>query len=208
MKVYAISGLGADKSVFQFLKLKFELIHIEWLDNLPNETIENYSKRLSEIIDKDSEFTIIGLSFGGLIAVEISKILKPKKTILISSAKTKFEIPLIYRIIGKTRILNFLPVFFLKKSNIFIEYLFGTKKKQILASAIEKGNTKFSKWAVIQLVNWQNTTSINCIKISGEKDLLIPAIKNDDFIIKNAKHLMIVDKANELSTILNDIVDY
>ena len=87
MKVYGISGLGADKRVFEKLTLDLELIPIDWITPYKNERIEDYAKRLSKKIDKKEEFIIIGVSFGGLIATEISKILKSKLTILISSAE-------------------------------------------------------------------------------------------------------------------------
>ena len=39
MKLYAISGLGADKRVFQYLDLDYELIHIDWIPPLKGERI-------------------------------------------------------------------------------------------------------------------------------------------------------------------------
>lgn len=63
MTVYAISGLGADKSVFKYLNLNFNLVHINWIDNYKNESIENYSLRLAKTINTKEKFAIIGLSF-------------------------------------------------------------------------------------------------------------------------------------------------
>ena len=131
MKVYAISGLGADKRVFDYLNLNFDLIHLDWIKNLPNESLENYALRISKSIDSSQDFILIGLSFGGLVAVEISKILKPKKVILISSVATKTELPYFYRLFGKTKIINIIPLVFLEKSNVLLTYLFGTKKKKL-----------------------------------------------------------------------------
>ncbi len=205
MKVYAISGLGADKRVFDFLELNFHLIHIDWIQNKPKESIENYALRLSKKIDSSEEFMLIGLSFGGLIATEISKILKTKKLILISSVSVKSEIPLLYRLLGKTRIMNIIPVFFLEKSNMLLTYMFGTNKKQLLTDIIEDSSAQFSKWCIIELMNWKNTVAPkNIFKINGEKDKLLPS-KNSHVIIKNGGHLMIVDKADELSKILNQL---
>lgn len=39
MKIYGISGLGADKRVFQFLTLNYEFISIDWITPNKNETI-------------------------------------------------------------------------------------------------------------------------------------------------------------------------
>ena len=92
--IYIISGLGADKRMFQNFSFEgFEVVHIDWILPLDNETLQNYALRISENIS-DENSILIGLSFGGILSVEISKIKKFKKVFLLSSAKTKFEIPL------------------------------------------------------------------------------------------------------------------
>jgi hypothetical protein len=55
MNVYFISGLGADKRVFQNLNIdpKFNVINIEWIDPKRKETIEDYAGRLISQIDTD-----------------------------------------------------------------------------------------------------------------------------------------------------------
>ena len=83
MKIFAISGLGADKRVFKYLILEHDLIPIEWIKPKEKEPIIEYSKRLIKEygIGNEQEFGILGVSFGGLIATEISKLTKPKFTI-------------------------------------------------------------------------------------------------------------------------------
>ena len=81
---------------------------MEWIDPFPNETIEAYAKRLSEGIDQNQPFVLIGLSFGGMVAVEIAKITLPVCTIQISSVDHRDELPKLYRFIGKTGITRLL----------------------------------------------------------------------------------------------------
>ena len=203
MKIYAISGLGADERVFKFLDLNYKIIPLNWVDNYKNESIESYSKRLAEKIDTEEEFAILGLSFGGLIATEMNKFLNPKTTILISSIETKNELPLIYKVGGKLNFTKLIPDNLLTKSNQFVEFLFGTKKKKLLNNIITESNPIFSKWALNALLTWQNTTRIkNVLKISGSKDKLFPPSKNA-IIIEKGTHFMIVDKAQEVSKLIN-----
>lgn len=204
MKIYAISGLGADERVFKFLDLNYKIIPLNWVDNYKNESIESYSKRLAEKIDTEEEFAILGLSFGGLIATEMNKFLNPKTTILISSIETKNELPLIYKVGGKLNFTKLIPDNLLTKSNQFVEFLFGTKKKKLLNNIITESNPIFSKWALNALLTWQNTTRIkNVLKISGSKDKLFPPSKNA-LIIEKGTHFMIVDKAQEVSKLINN----
>ncbi len=103
-RLYILSGLGADEQVFQRLDFSgFATTFIKWKTPHENESIEQYAKRLLDQITTIKP-TIIGLSFGGIIAIEIAKQIETEKVILISSAKTKFEIPFYFRFIGLLRI--------------------------------------------------------------------------------------------------------
>jgi esterase/lipase len=205
LKIYGISGLGADKRVFNFLKIDCEFIPIDWIKPIKNESIENYSKRLSKVIETDSDFGILGVSFGGLIAVEISKFLNPKLTILISSAETKNELRAIYKLFGKTNIIKLIPNQLFNPPRIAAHYLFGADNKKLLNEILDDTDLQFAKWAVSKLITWKNQKQITPIlKISGTKDKLItPSSDKKTILIEGGKHFMIVDKANEISKIIN-----
>ena len=206
MKLYGISGLGADKRVFKYLTLDCELIPIEWIEPSKEETIEDYSIRFSRVINTNEKFGIIGVSFGGLIAVELSKRLKPQLTILISSAETKKELRTIYQIIGKSKLLKFIPQIFFDPPRIVATWLFGAKKKKLLKQILDDTDLKFAKWAVNELVNWRNEEILSnrILKIGGTNDKLIPP-KKDEYqkLIDKGEHFMIVDRADEISQIIN-----
>jgi len=148
MKIYAISGLGADERVFDFLKLNCNLIPIDWITPKKNEPIEKYAIRLAEVINQNEPFGLLGVSFGGLIATEISKKLNPKITILISSAETKNELRNIYSLFGKTNIVNLIPqkLFNLPKGIAY--FLFGANKKELLKNILDATDLSFTKWAI------------------------------------------------------------
>ena len=207
MKLYGISGLGADKRVFEYLDLDCKLIPIEWIEPLKNETIESYSIRISKSINREEDFGIMGVSFGGLVAVEISKRLNPKLTILISSAETRLELRLIYRIIGKTKILKLIPQFLFDPPRIIAYWIFGAVNKKLLNQILNDTDLYFAKWAVNQLTNWSNIERLSnpVLKIGGTHDKLIPPNKNQR-LIEKGEHFMIVDRADEISQIINEII--
>jgi hypothetical protein len=209
MILYAISGLGADERVFSYLSLNHELKPVKWMIPQVNETLEEYSLRLSMQIDEKEKFGIIGVSFGGLIAVELSKILHPELTFLISSAETKMELRKVYRILGKIKILQYMPERFFNVPRRISEVMFGAKNKDLLNQIIEETNLKFTKWAVTKLAEWKNSERIeNCLKISGENDKLMPATKDlKTVLVKGGQHFMIVDNADEISRIINKTIE-
>ena len=206
MKIFAISGLGADKRVFKYLKLNSQIVVIDWISPLKNENIENYAKRLikNTIINKND--CVLGVSFGGLVAVEISKIVKPKCTILISSTEIKTDLRFTYRLFGKTQIMKLIPKKVLNPPKIIANYIFGAENKELLHQILNDTDLDFAKWAINELICWKNIQTIeNCLKINGDKDKLIPCKQNkNSMIVKNGKHFMIVDKSEEISNIINN----
>jgi len=79
LTIYGIGGLGADKRVFNDLNLNYNFIPIDWIAPFKNENISDYANRLSQCINQKEAYIILGVSFGGLIATEISIIFfRPK----------------------------------------------------------------------------------------------------------------------------------
>ena len=128
-KVYFISGLGADERVFQYLNLEgIEPVFIQWLEPLSNEKIENYAARMSAFITTPRPL-IVGLSFGGMITIEIAKSIDYQQIILISSAKNRYDLPLLYRLSGRFNLHKILPIHFVKNIKILRYFTFGIKTK-------------------------------------------------------------------------------
>lgn len=205
MIIYAISGLGADYRVFQFLHLDCQIEYINWIEPLPNESLSAYSLRLSNQINTNSEFGLMGVSFGGLVATEISKVLNPKLTILISSAETMNELGPFIPFIGRLNLLRFIPSVFFDLPRPIAPYLFGTNEKKLLNSILNDSDNNFTKWALSQLTKWSNTKKIpNCLKICGTEDKLIPpSLDSNTVLINGGAHIMVVDKANQISGEIN-----
>ncbi len=203
-KIFAISGLGADKRIFKYLNLNADISAIDWIKTKKNEKLQTYAKRLIDEYKIHSNSCILGVSFGGLIAIEMSKLLNPKLTILISSIEKKDLYKINFFI---KKILKLTPLFFFKPPKLIANYFFGAKNKKLLFEILKDTNLDFAKWAINEFLNWKNMENINnCLKIHGNKDRIIALKKNKrkTFIINGGGHFMIVDKAKEISKIIND----
>ncbi|KAA3637909.1 MAG: alpha/beta hydrolase [Bacteroidetes bacterium] len=207
MKIYAFSGLGVDERVFQFLQLDHELIHIEWLPPTQRETLPEYAKRLSKSINTREPFGLLGVSFGGMIAIEVAKKLNPHFTVLISSAARASELPPIVRFIRITKLYKFIPFGLVKVFPFPVVWLFSTRNKSMLKQIIQETDFVFLKWAFGSIVHWKNEeVPENCYTIHGTKDRLIPLRGKADFPVIQGGHFMIVDKADEISQIIKNEV--
>ncbi len=210
MNLYFISGLGADERIFGKLKLPdhFTIYHIYWVPVSGNEPIENYCSGLIDQIDQSSAFTLIGVSFGGIIAIELSRILKPLQTIIISSFCFKQEVSSVYIFMSKFR-LHRLPTKFLLEPNKFIFWLFGAKnseEKELLGNILKDTDRNFFKWAINQLFAWDNSWKPEgLIHIHGKSDKILPYKKIMNAIpVDEGEHLMVYSKAEIVSQILQD----
>jgi len=144
--IYILSGLGVDKRVFNLIDFGENRIeYIDWLMPVFNESIENYAKRISSAV-KDKEPILIGLSFGGIIATEIAKIIRTKHVIYVSSAKSYDELPFYYRLIGKLKLHQIIPTSFLKSSNLLTYWFFGVssdREKRLLKRILNDTDSLF-----------------------------------------------------------------
>lgn len=211
-ELYIFSGLGADERVFQRLDFSdFSTTFMKWIVPQDKETIEHYATRLLDQITTIKP-TLIGLSFGGLIAIEVAKLIDTEKVILIASVKTKNEIPFYYRFAGQLGLHKFLPTRLLKSSNVLTNWFFGTSSgfdKQLLKQILIDTDPTFLKWAIDKIVYWTNQTQVqNLFHIHGTSDRILPlkfAACNET--IKGGGHLMTLNKADELTKTIRQQLD-
>lgn len=211
-KCYLLSGLGADGTVFQYLDFEgVEVEYMEWLPPLPKETLPAYAKRMTQKITTPHPI-LVGLSFGGMVAMEIAKQIPVKKLILISSAKERKELPWFYRFSAKLKLQKILPYTLIKRTNGFTYWLFGATsahEKALLKEIFRKTPTTFLKWAINAILTWKNTEIYtHILHIHGDKDRILP-YKNvkDTLCITGGGHSMIVNKAHEITPLINKFLN-
>jgi pimeloyl-ACP methyl ester carboxylesterase len=206
-ELYIFSGLGADERVFQRLDFSdFLATFIKWIVPLEKESIEQYSTRLLDQI-KTLKPTLIGLSFGGIIAVEVAKQIETRKVILIASAKNKNEIPFYFRFAAYIGIHKLLPLRIMKSSNFAENWFFGTSsafEKQLLGQILKDTDSIFLKWAIDKVARWRSQIMLsNIFHIHGSSDKILPMrFVNCNYTIKGGGHFMTLNKEDELNKIL------
>jgi pimeloyl-ACP methyl ester carboxylesterase len=209
--IYIFSGLGADHRVFKYIDLPaYKITHVAWVDPTKNESLGSYAERLCHQITTLKPI-LIGLSFGGIIAVEIAKHIDTEKIILISSIKSRKEIPFRYRFTGALRLYKIVPSIVLVKPNRIVFWLFGahtTEEKQLLTEILNDTKPSFLKWAIAKIPHWRNTTyPKKLFQIHGDVDRILPLMNKDNVnVIKDGGHFMILNKATEVNNVLEKIL--
>lgn len=210
--IYFVSGLGADERVFRLLKFEgYRPVHIRWLEPERGEALADYASRLTAQIQSDCP-VIVGLSFGGLIAVEMAKQIEVEKVILISSAKQVEEIPFYYRLFRWLPIHRVFPFKTLLWAVYWLAYwIFGTEtaeERQLLKTILLDTDPHFLKWALHRVVIWNNEAiPKNLCHIHGLRDRIFPIwFARPDYVLERGGHLMILNRAARISTLLEEII--
>lgn len=199
--VYFMPGMAANPSIFEYIKLpkdQFEIHWLEWIIPVVNEPLESYAKRmLTNIVYKNS--VIVGVSFGGILVQEMSKHTHFKKVIIISSVKTRFELPKRMKIAKITGAYKMIPTRLLSNVEALAKYAFGstvTKRVALYKKYLSVSDKRYLDWAIKTVIFWdQEKVLPNVIHIHGEKDAVFP-IKNinDCTVVKGGTHIMIINK--------------
>src|ERR1017187_9090304 len=124
--IYLIPGVGANDKIFQNLELPgYEVVHLQWPKHKKNESIQSYVKRLVPQIRKDTQPVLVGLSFGGIVAIELAKLVNPYRTIIISSIKTYHERPLKLMFLNSLKFHRLLPGKWVVQFRFWLNWLLG-----------------------------------------------------------------------------------
>ena len=210
--VYFIPGLAAGPRIFEYLELpedRYEVKYLEWL--LPesvDEKLSHYAKRMAKEI-KHPEPVLIGVSFGGILAQEIARILPVRKLILISSVKSRKEFPKRLIVLQKLRIYKLFPARYFENIDRFNRYAFGNtlkKKIKLYQKYLYVRNRHYINWAIRQVLNWkQKEFPKDIIHLHGDKDQIFPIryIRNC-IVIEGGNHAMVIIKAKKISKIIRN----
>lgn len=197
--------MGANSEVFERLNLdEYNLNFIDWIIPNNNEPLGEYAKRMAKDIDESKPVVLIGMSFGGIMVQEISKFIEVEKIVLISTVKTRNELPTLYKISSALNLHKLIPSSFFHNTKLMARTLFGKSSKTIVKT-IERYFTmrdiRYSRWAMDKVVNWKQTIyHKNLLHLQGTKDSVFPAkYIGDATFIKDGTHLMIFNKASEVN---------
>jgi len=210
--LYCMPGLAANSKIFEFIRLPkpFVIHKLEWIDPLPNESIQSFSKRMCEKIKKKNPI-LLGVSFGGILVQEMSKIIPCHKVIIISSVKSYKEFPIHIMLGRKSKAYKYFPTQWIDKTEDFIGFVFGPsmrKRMGLYKHYLSFRSKEYLQWALHHFFQWdQKEADPKVIHIHGTHDALIPVFNIKNYIaVKGGTHAMILRKAHLLNEILPEII--
>lgn len=213
--IYCFPGQGSDRRIFDSLTIdsSYQIKIIEYGTPEKDITIKTFAKQLSTQIDTTHDFVLLGVSLGGMICVELSEILNPEKTIIISSAKNRNELPFRYKFQKVIPIYKVFPSTILFAGAKILQPIVEPDRKKNKATfkrMLHSKNSKYIKRTIGLIINWdKKTNSSKIYHIHGNNDHTLPLrkIKSSDFVIENGSHMMTLTRGKDISTVINILLN-
>jgi hypothetical protein len=206
-------GMAASPLIFEYISLpenQFKMHWLEWVIPQKNDTLQSYAKHMVTKIEHNNS-VLIGVSFGGMLVQEMNKFVKLKKLIVISSVKSKYEIPKRLKLLKVTNAYKILPTQLLGNIEMFAKYAFGknvTKRVELYKKYLSVRDKRYLDWAIKEIIFWdQEEPIVEAIYIHGEKDAVFPHSCNGNcIVVKGGTHIMILNKYKWFNEHLPEII--
>lgn len=201
INIYFIPGMAASSSIFDSITLpadRFNIHLLEWLIPHKKESLSGYAKRMAAHVTHENP-VLLGVSFGGMVAQEMARHINVSRLIIISSVKSRHELPWRMRVARYTKVYKLLPTGMANNIELLLKYAYGgglTKRLERYQKYIAIRDKQYLDWAIAQVVNWKQEKPLeNSIHIHGDRDTVFP-IKNikDCIPVKGGTHIMILQK--------------
>jgi pimeloyl-ACP methyl ester carboxylesterase len=205
--VVLLPGMAADERMFEPQRRAFpNLIVPPWIEPEPCEPLSSYARRMAARLNSPGLLLIGGVSFGGIVALEMADYVGLADCVLISSIRSPAEMP------WRLRVLR--PLASVGPDRLGLTAGWATRW---LAPSMPRATVRrlgrlaapqsaFLRWACWAVLDWQPTPSARRTrvrKIHGSADRTFPIrYTHPDQIVTGGGHLLTLTHPAEVNEFL------
>jgi len=211
--IYLIPGQGSDCRIFDSLVFDsfYDVRILEYGTPAKGATMQDFAKTLACQIDTSREVILIGHSLGGMLCSELSEILRVKKTIIVSSAKNRHELPFRYRFQQFIPFYKVVPKKMLVKGALMIQPIVEPDRKsneEVFNSMLSGKDPDYMRRTIEMIIKWNRKSNSGKIyHLHGTDDHTLPLKRvSPDYVVKDGSHMMILTRGKEINNIINIIL--
>lgn len=200
----AIPGLGGDRRLFAPSMAHLPTLRVlNWLKPGQGWTLSDYARALIDRNDINSSQAILGVSLGGMLALEIARHTRVRGVVLFGSARNPKQIRAPLPLAAQVPVL---PTLFYRCARALpnAAMYFGSTRKHADQCLIKNMATRCSPtlthWAIKAIANWPGVSENPCAiwEVHGSRDNLIPPRpQSANAIIRGGGHLCILTHPRE-----------
>lgn len=210
-KIVFLPGLGADSRLFLYQRKAFKnVLTPPWLIPKSTETLTHYAKRWARELKLNRDYCLVGVSFGGMVAQEMARWVRPKAVLLVGSCRSARSVPFYLRLAGSSpgwpRLSKALCKFFPVISGSFLGARTAAQRDLLIRMFLETPND-FAKWTVKAIRTWEgcDTGGTKILHIHGKNDHLIPIRGvQADRVIRDGGHLINLTHPKEVNEFIKE----
>jgi pimeloyl-ACP methyl ester carboxylesterase len=214
-RLVLLPGLGADGRMFEAQRGAFPgLVVPEWIEARAEELLRDYARRLAATINVPRPFYLGGVSFGGMVALEMAKALRPAGVFLIGSARSNKSLPTFLK--ATERVSRNLSSGLIKRlggTPVLLAYSFGLKnaeQKKLLRDMLMEADLEFIRWGCRAMMSWSSDEceGIPIHQIHGARDRIIPRrLVKPDLVVRGAGHLVNLTHPEEVNRFILEKIE-
>ena len=211
-------GLGADDRPLEPQRQAFpQLVIPPWIPPRKKESLPDYAARMADAIrpSRDVPLVLGGVSFGGMIAYEMARHIKPDALVLIATCRTRRGLRPWYR--ASRWLLPLLPVQaweiakLLSGPVVTLRISVPKAQRDLAVQMFKDVDSSFMHWTLQAILNWHPTPleGIRVMHIHGGRDRVLPVRGAEpDEVIPDGGHLINVTHAKQVNTFLHRAVNH
>ncbi len=212
--LYLMPGMAANPSIFEHIHLppdQYSIHLLEWIIPEKQESLSSYARRMAQKVTHDHS-VLLGVSFGGVLVQEMAQFLKLRKLIIVSSVKTKYELPRRMKLSRKLKLYKLIPTRLIEDVDTLAKYAFGESIKNRVAlyqKYLSMNDKRYLSWAIKEMVCWdQQSPPEGIIHIHGDADPVFPIrYIQDPLVIKGGTHIMVITRAKWFNKNLPELIE-
>ena len=208
--IILLPGLNGDARVFGPQAAAFPSLTIaRWLKPGESESLAAYAERLAHVLDPGRPCVIGGVSFGGVVALEMSRHLQARACLLIASTRDVDGLPAAVRLLRP--IAAVVPPIALT-----LGIRCGAASTASAAPGFHRGLARltpaefaFRRWALQALLTWRVGRAPGCpvVQIHGQHDATFAASRTKaDLILPHAGHLLTLTHADQVNNFIRSAI--
>ena len=211
-RLLLIPGLGVNHRLFHHQRAAFpDLIVPDWIDPIPRETLAAYAKRLASTITHDGPLVVGGVSFGGMLALEMARHLNAKNIVLIASSRSATPIRPLLRC--AERCARSIPSALIASSMFLAPAVLGRgggvpkAERALLAEMVRDVSIPLLRWGARAIMEWPGCSDppAPVRHIHGDRDWVIPHTRlapAPDLLIRGGPHVLNLSHPREINAYL------
>ena len=203
--------MGADARLFGAQMTSLNIKVPPWPEPSPGDSLQAYACRVASALT-DAPAIVGGASFGGMVALELAALIRPKAVILVGSCTGPASVAPYLRMIGSVAI--HLPVAAFRPrpwTSPLVVPKFGqldAGQRKLFWDMAAGTSPAFFRWACSAVLSWQPSPhDVPIFHLHGDHDRLIPLKRvKPTKIVEGAGHLLSLTHPEPVTAFIEGVV--